>query len=35
MYDEPNVLLKNDTLDLVASNPTQNVVGCKWVFHIK
>ncbi|RVW61441.1 Retrovirus-related Pol polyprotein from transposon RE2 [Vitis vinifera] len=30
-----DVLLRNGTWDLVPSHPTQNLVGCKWIFRTK
>ncbi|KAH9685170.1 retrovirus-related pol polyprotein from transposon RE1 [Citrus sinensis] len=35
MCDEINALVKNGTWELVPRTPTQNIVGCKWVFRIK
>ncbi|PKI61253.1 hypothetical protein CRG98_018352 [Punica granatum] len=35
MQEEYRALLQNDTWDLVPPNPTQNIVGCKWVYRIK
>ncbi|KAL5556778.1 hypothetical protein UlMin_039014 [Ulmus minor] len=35
MSDEYNALITNTTWSLVPSSPTQNIVGCKWVFRIK
>ncbi|XP_024178279.1 uncharacterized mitochondrial protein AtMg00810-like [Rosa chinensis] len=35
MTEEINALLKNNTWTLVPSSPSQNAVGCKWVFRIK
>ena len=35
MSEEFHALLHNETWDLVASEPTQNLIGCKWVFRIK
>ncbi|KAM2512647.1 hypothetical protein PS1_036897 [Malus domestica] len=35
MTEEINALLKNNTWVLVPSSPTQNKVGCKWVYRIK
>ena len=34
MSDEFDVLLRNDTWDLVPRNH-QNLVGCRWIFRIK
>ncbi|RVW40389.1 Retrovirus-related Pol polyprotein from transposon RE2 [Vitis vinifera] len=35
MSAEFDALLRNETWDLVPSHPTQNLVGCKWIFHTK
>ncbi|KAK0589164.1 hypothetical protein LWI29_010559 [Acer saccharum] len=35
MSAEYDALEKNGTWDLVPSHPSQNVVGCKWIFRIK
>lgn len=35
MADEINALLKNNTWTLVPASPSQNTVGCKWVFRVK
>ncbi|KAM1764236.1 hypothetical protein ACFX11_003507 [Malus domestica] len=35
MTEEINALLKNNTWVLVPPLPTQNKVGCKWVYRIK
>ena len=35
MCDEINAQLRNGTSELVPPVPSQNVVGCKWVFTIK
>ncbi|PKI66777.1 hypothetical protein CRG98_012783 [Punica granatum] len=35
MQEEYQALLQNDTWDLVPPKPTQNIVGCKWMYRIK
>ncbi|PKI55602.1 hypothetical protein CRG98_023995 [Punica granatum] len=35
MKEEYTTLLQNNTWDLVPPSPAYNVVGCKWVYHIK
>ncbi|OMO94717.1 Integrase, catalytic core [Corchorus capsularis] len=35
MSDEVNALLRNGTWKLVPSTPSQNVIGCKWIFKVK
>ncbi|BBH07832.1 transposable element gene [Prunus dulcis] len=35
MSDECDALVQNGTWELVPPDPTQNIVGCKWVFRIK
>ncbi|PKI60394.1 hypothetical protein CRG98_019219, partial [Punica granatum] len=35
MEEEYQALLQNNTWNLVPPSPTQNVVGCKWVYRIK
>lgn len=35
MNDEFEALIKNATWELVPPKPSQNLVGCKWVFRIK
>ena len=35
MSDELIALLQSGTWDLVPSSPSQNMVGCKWIFRIK
>uniref|UniRef100_A0A2N9J542 Reverse transcriptase Ty1/copia-type domain-containing protein n=1 Tax=Fagus sylvatica TaxID=28930 RepID=A0A2N9J542_FAGSY len=35
MNEEFDALLQNGMWDLVPSSPTMNIIGCKWVFHIK
>jgi Reverse transcriptase (RNA-dependent DNA polymerase) len=35
MEEEIAALARNNTLTLVLSSPSQHVVGCKWVHHIK
>ncbi|KAM1227837.1 hypothetical protein ACFX2J_007008 [Malus domestica] len=35
MQKEYNALLTTGTWSLVPSHPSQNLVGCKWVFRIK
>lgn len=35
MQTEYDALLKNKTWDLVPSSPSQNLIGCKWIFQTK
>ncbi|KAI5336561.1 hypothetical protein L3X38_015829 [Prunus dulcis] len=35
MTEKINALLRNHTWSLVPSSPSQNLIGCKWVFRIK
>lgn len=35
MCDEINAQIRNGTSELVPPDPSQNIVGCKWVFTIK
>ncbi|KAM1945121.1 hypothetical protein ACFX13_000141 [Malus domestica] len=35
MEDEYNALISTGTWSLVPSHPSQNIVGCKWVFRVK
>lgn len=35
MADECDALVRNGTWELVPPDPTQNIVGCKWIFKIK
>lgn len=35
MSHEFDALMHNDTWDLVPPSPTQNFIGCKWIFRIK
>ena len=35
MCEEYDALLHNSTWTIVPSHPTQNIIGCKWVFRIK
>ena len=35
MSEEFDDLVSNSTWTLVPPNPTQNIVGCKWIFRIK
>ena len=35
MQTEYDALLKNKTWDLVPSSPSQNLIGCKWIFRTK
>lgn len=35
MQCEYEALVKNGTWELVPPSPSQNRIGCKWIFHIK
>lgn len=35
MLDKYDALVWNETWELVTSNPSHNIVGCKWIFIIK
>lgn len=35
MFTEFYALVRNGTWELVPSLPSQNLVGCKWIFHTK
>ena len=35
MSEEYNALLHNSMWDLIPFHPSQNIIGCKWVFRIK
>ena len=35
MFEEYNALIANNTWDLVPSQPSQNLVGSKWVYRAK
>ena len=35
MSEEFDALVRNSTWTLVPPHPTQNIVGCKWIFYIK
>ncbi|WKA00146.1 hypothetical protein VitviT2T_018534 [Vitis vinifera] len=35
MSEEYDALVRNGTWELMPSNPSQNVVGCKWIFRTK
>ena len=35
MSEEYDALVWNGTWELVPSDPTQNLAGCKWIFRIK
>lgn len=35
MSKEYDALVRNGTWELVPADPSHNVVGCKWIFHIK
>ena len=35
MNEEFDVLLRNSTWTLVLPQPTQNIIGCKWIFRVK
>ena len=35
MFEEYDALVRNETWELVSPTGITNLVGCKWVFHIK
>ena len=35
MYSEYHALLTNNTWTLVPPHPSQNLIGCKWIFRLK
>ena len=35
MSEEFDALIRNGTWELTPSHPSQNLVGCKWVFRTK